>query len=325
MVLGPRFFPGTNEPGYPLEPGESVEDLDAVRGADKAVQFACYYGLYDLVRGQESSACRKARQDVIDEQCACLIAVEEHVVAARLRCEKSFGMHGVFDDEGETVRIGIGGERAVGTDPLGKCDGQGKCLELFGVGFLDRRESSVGLFLLGYDVQIGEAPPGKGTTRGNCAGPVERGIDNAHGARRCCAVVDAKGVEGFEIPVDHSVGNGSKQTARACRRFVDGLGDVPAFEGEDLREDAFVLRGDDLRTILPVDFETMVLLRIVAGGETQTRDAAESAHGIAQARSRLDRVEDVTADPVGSEHARRFKRKARSPLGDKAFDRFRSR
>jgi hypothetical protein len=106
--------------------------------------------------------------------------------------------------------------------------------------------------------------------------------------------IEQQGLEASEIDLIHFLAERENLTA-----FLLGHGFV-AFPRDrfDLRDDRARFGFDDLRSVAPVDFEAVVVRRVVARREDDPRGGAEVPHCKAEMRGRTRMGKKVDIDPV---------------------------
>ena len=195
---------------------------------------------------------------------------------------------GAAHSHAHAIAVGIGGDDEVGLVLVGQLNGQAQGLRILRVGGLDRGEGAVKT-ILGRDDFKMETESLEHRLGDNTARPVDRGEDNAQGLR----VADQAGLDDQGLEARHVgfVNLRAEDGDFAGRTFRPGRGRFAA-DGVHFGNDAASVRFHHLGSIIEVNFVTVIVRRIVAGGDDNARVRFQVTHGKGEFRSRARSFEN---------------------------------
>ena len=247
----------------PLEAGVAVADFNSFLLGNIGDALGGHDGLHQEVGALKLAEVLLVLDDVIAEHEGGLVAVENHPFALV-----------VAADDGEAVGIGVGGYYQVSVELRSELHAEGHGLCVFRVGAYDGGEVSVHYHLLGHYVDVLESPAAEAEGHNDAARTVHGGVDDVE---VLLTVDDVLVDEGF-VYGGHVV---------EVHLTTDNLDEVPVgFELHVLDghlvhffDDAGVMGGKYLCTVLPIGLVTVVFLGVVAGGDVYTGLGTQLADG----------------------------------------------
>ena len=230
---------------------------------DFADEFCRDDGLDDKLVALHLSLRNAVLDDVIEENHARLVAIDEHPFA-----------FAVFAGHAHAVGVGVACHYDVGINLLGQFKSQSQCFTVFGVRADNGWEVAALHHLLWNGMYVFKAPELERLWDEHHASAVQRGVDNLE----VLLALDAGRVNGdrvylVEVNLVNFFADDRDQVFVAFKLDVFHLHLVNFFN------DAFVVWSKHLCTIIPVCLISVVFLRIVAGRQDNSALAAQMTNG----------------------------------------------
>ncbi len=206
-------------------------------------------------------------QDVFRNEHTGHVARERHIFAGL----------GIQRVDAQSVGIGIGRQHDIGVLLFRQLQREGECLGIFRVGVIQGRKVGVGHLLLGHHVYVLEAKLGENPSHRHIARAVEGRVDDLHVLRH---LRDHFGMDDLLFQLRHVLvvdllADDHIETSLLRLFLVHGLYRVVIRYVIDLCDNLLILGRRHLRAVLPIALVTVVLRRIVARRDHDTRDTAK--------------------------------------------------
>ena len=233
-------------------------------------------------------------EDVVQQHAADLVAVEQ--------AGRAVGGHA---GDAHAVAVGVGAHAQIRAQLLLHLECQAERVALLRVGNAHGGEVAVRQLLLGNHVDVLHADLVKDAAHRDVAGAVQGGVDDlqilAHLAGQLG--IDGQLLHGGDVGVVHILADVIEQSRVEGRLLVHGHG-LGVGGLRDAVGDALDGLGRHLTAVGPVGLVAVVLLRVVAGGDHDARDALQVADREGQHRHRAQGFKQEHLHARSAEHQR---------------------
>ena len=247
----------------------------------------------------QQPARRAAGEDILRKEQTAHVAREGQIFARRL----------VLCVHAEAVRIGIGRKDEVCVLLLRERERQRKGALVLGIGTCDGGKTAVGRRLRLHGVNVCEPRLREHAAHGDVARPVQGRIDDGERVLSAKIAFEKVVLHRVEIAAVDLLADDDEQPARLCLLGGDAAHGAVPRHVPNAGDDLLIVGRDDLSAVPPIDFVAVIFGRVVARRDDDARGRLEMAHGKRQFGRRAQALEEIGADAVRRQDARRIERK----------------